>query len=168
MQQKTSLVQYYRQHERTSLKMIHLVISFNLKSSARIILSSQILTDHMRFLTYVRGGGLRPTSAFAVCANECALSQHYTCWGTLKQGRTLSTQGINECRLPGMSTAMWRRAWCWNLCMGPAQRQTGYQCVWEGHMQFHYVVWNMKVYSAINASFWGRQGRAEGRRKARR
>lgn len=63
-ERKRRLVQYYRQLEDISLKIIHPVINFNLKSISWIILSSLVLTDHMRFPTYVmlgrgeRGGGV--------------------------------------------------------------------------------------------------------------
>lgn len=122
--------------------------NFNQRSIPRSILFTPILTDRMRFPTYVRRGeNLPPTSAFAVCANECALSQHYTVSYML---RHTSKRGITH--LNSGKKWMWGgwhlngdlMTWLVLKSMGPAQRKTGCKRSngWEGQlMQSDYIVW---------------------------
>ena len=57
MQQKMTRMQRYSERERNSVALIHLVINVSLKWNSWIVLSWQILTDRLRFPTYVEGGG---------------------------------------------------------------------------------------------------------------
>lgn len=114
------------------------------------ILFSPILTDLMRFPTYVRrreGGDQPPTSAFAVCANECALSQRYTVNYML---RHISKRGITH--FDSGNKRMWGgwhlngdlMTWLVLKSMRPAQRKTSCKRSngWEGRlMQSDCIVW---------------------------
>lgn len=57
---------------------------------------------------------------------------------TLRQGKPLFTEGINECRLAGIYTVIWWRDSCWSQCKRPEHRererlQSVYKrsCVWK-------------------------------------
>lgn len=92
-----SLVRYYRQYGHISLKTTRLVINFNLKSITRIILFSPILTDHMRFPTYVKGGSASHIRFRCVQMNALFRNIIHAEANTLEQGNILFTEGINEC-----------------------------------------------------------------------
>lgn len=121
-----------------TVKMTHLVTNLRPRSISRIVLSLQ-LWDH--FLSYERreGGVCLPYPLLSVSANECALSQHYTCRGTHW------LLGVNECGLAGIWRVMWWRACRWNVCTG-SYRDALWPSVyrppgWELH--FDSTSWNI-------------------------
>lgn len=81
------------------------------------------------FYLNIWGENLPPTSAFAVCANECALSQHCTCWGTYRRRCILLSYYYLEREY---TSSLARERWSGDVTdikiFDGARAGSGYQC----------------------------------------